>query len=85
MKYSIVWDDVATSNIFEVASLSGDSGGTVMAVDELNRRLTDDPRQSGAIDHEGLWTFALHRFLALYEIDEPDHIVRVVALRLRRQ
>jgi hypothetical protein len=81
MNYVVKWDDSASDELLVIATSSGDAGGTVAAITEINQRLAADPKADATV-HEGLWIVTVRRLRVMYEIDDFNRRVMVVGLRL---
>jgi hypothetical protein len=85
MKYTVQWLDDAMFALLPLVHASGDAAAILQAVNEINARLSDDPRPGDAVCREDLWMTTIGRLRVFYEIKQADRLVEIVGIRLLQQ
>lgn len=82
MNYTIHWMEEAITGLLETAVTSGNAAAILGAIDDVNRRLAEDPEDPAAKAYEGLWGLSVGRLRIMYEIYHDRHVVEIVSARL---
>ncbi|GEM_PF-1736006 len=80
--WKVKWAADAQEQLADLWLRSADRGLLTIASDHLDQILARDPRDPGKEASEGLWKIIVSPLVALFEIDDQNHVVIVTALGL---
>jgi hypothetical protein len=83
-RHTVVWSAAGIDQLAQLWIEANDRSAVNAAAADIDRELAGKPEVKGEAVHEGLRAFESVPLYVLYTASEPDRMVRVVRVRLRR-
>lgn len=85
IRYTVLWRDEALDELADIWVRSKGRSQVTAAVQSIDAELANDPATKGEELHEGLRRLQASPLHVLFEVEEPNLLVRVIAVRSARQ
>ena len=81
MKYTVRWSQDAEDQLAEIWLEASDRNAVTLAQATIDAELAMNPESRGSELSEGLRKYKVEPLVVLFEIDHPDRVVKVTAVK----